>query len=579
MEQYGMAHDRNKRKQRSPWRLRRGIFIMCGSSLFFTMVMNQRLITPLHQIQQQRHSLSSDDSVSSWIVGDNSSITSVLTSVKTVINDSVDYVTTSLMAHHADNSKNIDQYENNKNTPRQHSNSSLASALLLSSQSTKNETNHMLRIHNGKERVGADRLPQWFHDYSIWHTQSLQDLARHGNYHDYQYVLLRCVRKDGKCSGTSDRLKMIPVMLKLAYVSQRLFFIYWSRPCPLEEFLLPNTNYINWTVPYDLYEPLNVEATYPLWGLGSHLEQGMLDAESQSQQVLRIVTMLYASHYYDTHPIPHRIDDTTSSTSSDSEGELPMWDVYADFWRALFVPSEGVRNKILATLRDLDLLLSDSGNNNDDDDDPFIQIGQNTTMASLTASNSAAMLMIPNITVRPYVSVHVRANYTLDESDRHLEVNAIRCAAMLQQQYLTNVAKYDNRTNISLNTSVLPIYVASDTLIVAQRAIQYGRDHGVRVVSRDSHVRRFSNDTNNGTYNMTNNNNPYHIDQPPPMTHPSDFYDTFVDLYLLAMGRCHSWGVGGYGSWAYVIAPKAKPDVCTGISHYQQQCSDQYLPS
>ena len=51
------------------------------------------------------------------------------------------------------------------------------------------------------------------------------------------YVLLRCVRKDEKCYGTSDRWKMIPVMLKLAYVSQRLFFIYWSRPCPLEEFL------------------------------------------------------------------------------------------------------------------------------------------------------------------------------------------------------------------------------------------------------------------------------------------------------------------------------------------------------
>ena len=198
-------------------------------------------------------------------------------------------------------------------------------------------------------------------------------------------------------------------MLKLAYVSRRLFFIYWSRPCPLEEFLLPNTNYINWTVPYDLYEPLGVEATTPPWRLGSHLELGMLDAESQSQRVLRIVTMLYASHYYDTHPIPHRIDDTTSSTSSDSEGELPMWDVYADFWSALFVPSEGVRNKILATLRDLDLLLSDSGNI-DADDDPFIQFGQNSTTASITASNAAVKSMIPNITVRPYVSVHVRAN-------------------------------------------------------------------------------------------------------------------------------------------------------------------------
>jgi hypothetical protein len=237
-------------------------------------------------------------------------------------------------------------------------------------------------------------------------------------------------------------------------------------------------------------------------------------------------------------------------------------------------------------LRELDLL-SDAGNidadadadADADDDHPFIQFGQNSTTASITASNAAAKSMIPNITVRPYVSVHVRANYARDESGRNLEVNAIRCAAMLQRQYHTNVTKYDNRTNISLNTSMLPIYIASDTLIVAQRAIQYGRDHGVRVVSRDSHVRRFRNDTNNGNNNMTtNNNNPYHIDQPPPMSNPSDFYDTFVDLYLLAMGRCHSWGVGGYGSWAYAITPKVKPDMCIGIAHHQQQCSDQYLP-
>jgi hypothetical protein len=31
---------------------------------------------------------------------------------------------------------------------------------------------------------------------------------------------------------------------------------------------------------------------------------------------------------------------------------------------------------------------------------------------------------------------------------------------------------------------------------------------------------------------------------------PSEYYDTFVDLYLLAMAKCVTYGVGGYGRWA-----------------------------
>ena len=33
----------------------------------------------------------------------------------------------------------------------------------------------------------------------------------------------------------------------------------------------------------------------------------------------------------------------------------------------------------------------------------------------------------------------------------------------------------------------------------------------------------------------------------------SDFYDTFVDLYLLALSKCTTFGRGGYGSWAAIM--------------------------
>jgi hypothetical protein len=34
---------------------------------------------------------------------------------------------------------------------------------------------------------------------------------------------------------------------------------------------------------------------------------------------------------------------------------------------------------------------------------------------------------------------------------------------------------------------------------------------------------------------------------------PSDFYDTFVDLYLIALGGCVTFNKGGYGHWALLI--------------------------
>ena len=132
--------------------------------------------------------------------------------------------------------------------------------------------------------------------------------------------------------------------------------------------------------------------------------------------------------------------------------------------------------------------------------------------------------------------------------------------------------------NISSSTNSLPIFIASDTSIVTQRGIQYGLSHNLLVVGRDS----LPVDANS-TASVTTN--PYHIDQPPIETEdvvlfPSDFYDTFVDLYLLAMGRCHTWGVGGYGSWAAAIAPKKEPnhsshqsdDICPRIIHSKQKC-------
>jgi hypothetical protein len=425
----------------------------------------------------------------------------------------------------------------------------------------------------------SNRLPQWFYEYAIWHSRTVQNLTL-DSYDQYQYVVLRCVRGDSKCYGTADRLKMIPVMLKLAQESQRILFIYWSRPFPIEEFLLPNTYYMNWTVPSFLIEPLQMEAVRPIWKLGDHGKFGMLDTASQGQQVIRIMSMTYASGYYDDRLIQNEMNSTSTSHNNDTQTddvvELPMWEIYSDFWKAMFLPSPGVLDKIRATLQSLDLLAGT----------------ENIYQTHLTT-------LLPSIRVKPYISVHVRAKYKGDTTERHPEENAIRCATLLQQQHNNSTGTYSldqplnyasssdgtngSNTGSHLHSRTLPIYIASDTSIVTTRAIQYGFDHDLLVVGR---MNSLSNRTAINSTSTIIYANPYHIDQPPSelVLQPSDFYDTFVDLYLLALGACHTWGSGGYGSWAAAIAPRrtittvegAQPQqnepFCASIVHTKQRC-------
>ena len=49
----------------------------------------------------------------------------------------------------------------------------------------------------------------------------------------------------------------------------------------------------------------------------------------------------------------------------------------------------------------------------------------------------------------------------------------------------------------------------------------------------------------------------------------SDFYDVFVDLFLLANSRCIAYGIGGFGSWASLLGGIGN---CS-ISHHEVVCS------
>jgi hypothetical protein len=127
-----------------------------------------------------------------------------------------------------------------------------------------------------------------------------------------------------------------------------------------------------------------------------------------------------------------------------------------------------------------------------------------------------------------YASAHVRALYALTSRPlgmiKKWTVNALNCASNLRPGK--------------------PIFLASDSKYSAEVGVAYGDSRNAKVVTHEN-----------------NPNPPLHFDKAEnvttttvTLTHPpSDYYDTFIDLYLLALGRCVFISKGGYGHWALLI--------------------------
>ena len=131
-----------------------------------------------------------------------------------------------------------------------------------------------------------------------------------------------------------------------------------------------------------------------------------------------------------------------------------------------------------------------------------------------------------------YVAAHIRALYAVESRNvgqtKSWAMNAVNCASQLRPGK--------------------PIFVASDSEVASDYAIEYGSSMNGKVVTHQS-----------------NPDPPLHLDTAEKVTHtingvdilqrygPAHFYDTFVDAYLLALSKCVFIGKGGFGHWALLI--------------------------
>ena len=103
-------------------------------------------------------------------------------------------------------------------------------------------------------------LPTWIQEYLDWASEQQQSLSTE-NWKSQRYIIMQCLTTDDHCGGTSDRLKPIPLVILLAMRSKRILYIRWTRPCPLEEFLIPPSLGYNWTMPEWLVQTMDNDET------------------------------------------------------------------------------------------------------------------------------------------------------------------------------------------------------------------------------------------------------------------------------------------------------------------------------
>jgi hypothetical protein len=326
-------------------------------------------------------------------------------------------------------------------------------------------------------------LPAWMKDYFAWHAQERSLLAA-GNYQSQRFLVLRCLATDQTCGGASDRLKPLPILIKLAAQSKRLFFVYWSRPCMLEEFLVPVPGGLNWTVPEWLVPELN--------GAKSRLytKVSLIISRIQSTCFLRLspvyvimqVTTVATGVNRSNLIVCARVQDQHGGSEiyNKLEGDRAYRKVYRSLFHILFAPSQPVAASLQQEMNDAGLV---SG---------------------------------------AYAAAHLRTaygNHPLQPRQiRRASVNAINCASHLRPGG--------------------PIYFASDSREATKGVERWQKQQDKPVVM------------------IVPDAESLHLDKAASQR-PSDYYNIFVDLYLLANADCISHGQGGFGRFGVLLSRNA----------------------
>jgi hypothetical protein len=103
----------------------------------------------------------------------------------------------------------------------------------------------------------SDYVPQWMKEYFDWHTEKRRTLTpedilspRNSNSNSNnntststRFLIVQCLHSNqdtnNECGSISERLMILPYLLRIAYETKRIVFIHWDVPVDITYFLLP----------------------------------------------------------------------------------------------------------------------------------------------------------------------------------------------------------------------------------------------------------------------------------------------------------------------------------------------------
>jgi len=348
----------------------------------------------------------------------------------------------------------------------------------------------------------SHNLPPYLKEYLDWHVevrcaldgqlqQQKQKQKQPPDDTDVKYLVVQCLREYNACGGLADRLLPLPIYVLYAYKMKRLLLVRWTRPFPLEEFLIPFG--INWTVPEwlvtNIPDYLNTKSAMRFNNLATKLN---------STKVMTAGLQIGAKQLLEFYNTQIRVDF--------NDTEYTYQRVYRDLFHSIFA------------------LVN-----------PIQELVQNT-------------LLQLNLTPGAYTSVHVRArhhesgllygNHTIDKS------GGLPFSGETKVKLLT-IMEHALSCAVTLRPGS-PIYIATDSHHATHHVIL--QNEAINNVSSYSSYR---NDAPARVVGSTHSRDPLHLDEQHTPQHysrtPSDYYHIFADLWLLGMSQCSAVGVGGFG--------------------------------
>lgn len=151
-------------------------------------------------------------------------------------------------------------------------------------------------------------------------------------------------------------------------------------------------------------------------------------------------------------------------------------------------------------------------------------------IAALIEQQMKELQLVPGT----YITIHLRALYAVKEREEGLlqwwSQNSIHCAT-------TKLPTYHDPSGDGGNALAMPILFVSDSTFSTKAAKSYAHDRGIDVVHRK------------------HSKPPLHLEKAENWSSldATDFYDTFVDLYMIGMSQCTAYNMGGFGRWGSLI--------------------------